>query len=411
MWGVPKGAPLSPFELLKCADGDLNRRARPMAGGARRRSQKFVAAGARRGRRAGPENDFARGYARPMSMTYAPTENARAALRLITSLQARFAQRLALIVQARGDDRPLALAAWVRDEGRHGGGSRFYAAETATFNRAAINISQVHYTDQPDKRLASATALSTIIHPAHPRAPSVHMHFSFTEMRDGKGTWRLMADLNPSIPHDEDTRRFEAAIAGADPAHAAAAKAQGAKYFYIPSLDRHRGVYHYYLESFSSGDFDADFALTQTVAETGIDTYSDILAQALGAAHAPPTDEQKQAQLAYHSLYLLQVLTLDRGTTSGLMVHNQNDVGIMGSLPAVVDRDLLASWIARQTAPQDELLRAIVDTLPAKNPAPVDNPTRQKLAEVVRAHYRAHPGALDLQAKGDVVPPTVQNHR
>ena len=78
----------------------------------------------------------------------------------------------------------------------------------------------------------------------------------------------------------------------------------------------------------------------------------------------PVLDEATAQQLAYHTLYFFQVLTLDRGTTSGLLVHDQNDLGIMGSLPAWVDR----------------------------------------------AHYRAHPEAVALQAAGDVVPPTVATH-
>ena len=41
--------------------------------------------------------------------------------------------------------------------------------------------------------------------------------------------------------------------------------------------------------------------------------------------------------------YLFQVLTLDRGTTSGLLIHNQNDVGIMGSLSLYINKVLLSS--------------------------------------------------------------------
>ena len=74
-----------------------------------------------------------------------------------------------------------------------------------------------------------------------------------------------------------------------------------------------------------------------------IDSYLEILQSAL-ATYPDADDAARAEQLAYHTLYLFQVLTLDRGTTSGLLVHDQNDLGIMGSLPARVDRDLLASW-------------------------------------------------------------------
>ena len=39
------------------------------------------------------------------------------------------------------------------------------------------------------------------------------------------------------------------------------------------------------------------------------------------------------------------------------------------------------------------------------------NALPSRLAKAVREHYQAHPEALELQARGDVVPPTVANHR
>jgi coproporphyrinogen III oxidase len=300
--------------------------------------------------------------------------------------------------------------AWERDGGRHGGGVRYENAGDALFNRASVNVSQVHYDDMPEKRLASATALSSIVHPAHPRAPSVHMHVSYTEMRDGTGYFRVMADLNPSHEVAADTAAFSAALRAAAPSLYQAASLQGDRYFFIPALGRTRGSSHFYLEGYRTVDLAADSALARRVGLAAIRTYTGLLQRALQLA-GPPTHEERATQLAYHTLYLLQVLTLDRGTTSGLLVHDQNDVGILGSLPARVDRELLASWIPRLPPPQNELLRAIVDALPYQTPAPVEEPTKRALAAAVRAHYRAHPEALALQASGDILPPTVDNHR
>ena len=44
----------------------------------------------------------------------------------------------------------------------------------------------------------------------------------------------------------------------------------------------------------------------------------------------------RKKQLAYHTRYFYQVLLLDRGTTAGLLVHDDNDVGTLGSLPGQV---------------------------------------------------------------------------
>ena len=299
---------------------------------------------------------------------------------------------------------------WLRDEGRHGGGTRFEVGDTPVFNRASVNVSQVHYDDDPNKRLGSATALSTIVHPRHPHAPSVHIHISWTQMRDGKAYWRMMADLNPSIPHEPATRAFEAAMLEAAPEQHADAVVAGDRYFYIPALERHRGVYHFYLEGYVTDDPAADETRASTTGTAAIDAYVEVLDRALRDASAPSAADTT-AQLHYHTLYLFQVLTLDRGTTSGLLVHDQNDVGILGSLPSHVDRNLLASWHDRVQAPQDELLDALVAALGSQSPAPVDLEAKRALAQVVRQHYRAHPEALKMQASGTVIPPTVANHR
>lgn len=340
----------------------------------------------------------------------ATSETADAASRMVSGLQRRFVQGLERLAAAHGSDQRFEPVEWFRDEGRHGGGIRFETAGGGLYSRGSVNVSQVHYDDMPEKNLGSANAISTIIHPVHPLAPSVHIHISWTEMKGGAGYWRMMADLNPSNENEADRDRFLEALERAAPAQFAAAKAQGDRYFDIPVLGRTRGVAHFYLEHYNSGDTAADFALAGAVGRAAIDTYLGILETALKDAPTP-TDEQRAAQLAYHTLYLFQVLTLDRGTTTGLMVHDQNDVGIMGSLPARVDRELLTSWVGRMPVPQDKLLKALIAALPVENPTPVDAAVKARLAEAVRAHYRAHPEAMDMQAAGDVTPPTVRNHR
>ncbi len=328
---------------------------------------------------------------------------------LVRALQTRFAKRLEGVSRHFGSGEPFARVAWLRDGGRHGGGDRLASGGNAIFDRASINVSAIHYDDEPDRRLSSASALSTIIHPRNPRAASIHMHHSWTEMRDGSGYWRMMADLNPAIESPDDKQRFVETLREAAPDVYLGACAQGDRYFHIPALGRHRGVAHFYLEGYSSGDFEADAVLARRIGEAVVDCYTALLQGAI-ERHPEPSEADRRAQLAYHTLYLFQVMTLDRGTTSGLLVHDQNDVGILGSLPGHVDRELLGSWQARLEAPQDALLRALVEALPAANPCPVDDATRKALADVVREHYRAHPEALALQASGNKIPPTVQNH-
>jgi len=185
---------------------------------------------------------------------------------------------------------------------------------------------------------------------------------------------------------------------------------EGGGSFLIPLLGRPRGTSHVYLEQHATADAAEDLDLARAVATAAIDTHAAIVAAAL-AAHGAPTADERARQLAYHTLYLFQVLTLDRGTTSGLLIHDQNDVGILGSLPSHVDRALLAAWRARVPAPVDQLVDALLVALPPGDGAvEVTEDAKRALASAVRGFYRAHPAALELQARGDVIPPTVANH-
>jgi coproporphyrinogen III oxidase len=340
-----------------------------------------------------------------MTRTPASSKQAAQALALVESLQSRFVQSLEKL-----GNQPFLSSEWLRDEGQHGGGRRFGIEDSELLGRASVNVSQVHYDDDPDRKLGSATAISTIVHPSHPQAPSVHIHISWTEMKSGAGYWRIMADLNPSLPNPAQAERFYEALKRAGKGAFAEAEEQGGRYFYIPALGRHRGVVHFYLENYGTGDFSADQTYAREVGEAAIDTYVQLLEDA--TQHVlPATDEERAAQLAYHTLYFFQVLTLDRGTTTGLLVHSQNDVGILGSLPPRIDKNLLASWRSRMEEPQDHLLDVLLTALPNTGICIINEATKQKLADAVRTHYRSHPEALDLQASGNSTPPTIDNHR
>ncbi len=345
-----------------------------------------------------------------MNRSKAQSINARAANSLVEELQLYFVDQLNAVTSSSQDQSSFEPVEWLRDKGLHGGGIRYVATNEAYFNRASVNVSQIHYQDDDSKSLASATALSAIIHPENPFSPSVHMHISWTEMKNGKGYWRIMADLNPAIENAEATALFTQCLKKVAPVEYKLAAEQGDRYFNIPALDRYRGVSHFYLEEYSTGNAQADFDLAQNLGVAVIDCYVDIFSKA-NKAHSEPTEADYQKQRAYHTLYLFQVLTLDRGTTSGLLVHDQNDLGIMGSLPAMVDKTLLASWVERLVAPQDQLLKAILNTLSDRKPCIVDKKAKLALANVVRQHYKQNPKGLGMQAQGNIVPTTVENHK
>jgi coproporphyrinogen III oxidase len=105
-----------------------------------------------------------------VSRTLPASADAARALALAESLQARLVGALESASAAAGAPCRLRPVEWLRDGGVHGGGQRFEVEGAGVFDRASVNVSQVHYDDRPEKRLGSATALSAIVHPGT-RAP------------------------------------------------------------------------------------------------------------------------------------------------------------------------------------------------------------------------------------------------
>lgn len=343
-----------------------------------------------------------------MTLTLAQSESAIAAYALVTKLQKHLVSRLEEL-SAGSAKKAFEPVEWLRAQGRFGGGVRLVARDEQVFNRASVNISQVQYEADPSKPLASASALSTIVHPHNPFAPSMHMHISWTEMKTGNGYWRIMADLNPSIPLPEDTRTFEAALQALSGPLFDQGKAQGERYFYIPALHRTRGVAHFYLEQFNSGDEIADRLFAESFGLGIADVYADIIKRRI-AEHPSYSLKDRDAQLAYHTLYFLQVLSLDRGTTSGLLVHDENDVGILGSLPARINLKLLKSWVPKLPTLQQSLVQGLINCFPDGDLGAVEEKEKADIAKAARLFYRNNPEAEELLARGDVLPPTQANH-
>ena len=342
-----------------------------------------------------------------MKLILANSDNAQKAYVLVRSLQNRFVTKLNTLCQSIGEKKNFEDVTWLRDEGLHGGGNRFEFRDEKLFNTASVNVSQVHYDEMPEKNLKSATAISTIIHPRNPNVPSIHIHISLTQLRDGSSYWRVMADLNPSIYNEDDKNSFDATLRILSKDKYEEGTTQGEKYFNIPALERHRGVSLFYLENYKTDNKEEDYNFAKSFGEGVIDSYIDIITAAF-KTRVSCSSKDIQTQLAYHTLYLFQVLTLDRGTTSGLLIHNQNDIGIMGSLPSYIDRALLLSWAQKVEFPQDILVKALVNAINIEGE--IDTSTKAKLAEVVRSHYKKYPEALKLQASGNITPSTVSNH-
>ena len=335
-----------------------------------------------------------------------PSEDSVAAASLAEDLQRLFVGRLERIAPSAAKFTP---ASWLRAGGAHGGGTRYETTRGVAFNRASVNVSAVHFESRVKYPIDSATAFSVILHPRNPHAPSMHFHLSFVESRRGGAYWRLIADLNPSISDPAGAATFSAAVAGASgltPALHAASCDFGERYFYIAPLERHRGAAHFFAASVRDSELDAAQArvLGRSLATRVLEAYAALVERAV-AAHPETTLSAAEwaAQRAYHTVYFFQVLLLDRGTTYGVLAHADNDVGTLGSLPSLIDADLLESWRPLLPAPQDELLDAVLSALElAPTRGQINDAVRQALADALRAHYKSHPEAKDLQAEFDL---------
>lgn len=340
-------------------------------------------------------------------MTMSKSQDAIKAYEIVKALQKRFVDKLDDLSAKYGENKKFQEVNWLRNNGVYGGGSRFEARDEVLFNTASVNVSQVHYDEDLTRNLQSATSISTIIHPKNPNVPSIHIHISLTSFKDGNSYWRIMADLNPSLENIEDKKIFDESLKQISKENYEKGTKQGEKYFFIPALNKHRGVSHFYLENYKSEDKEKDFAFALEFGKTAIDTYINIISNAFKTRETFSVQDIKK-QLDYHTLYLFQVLTLDRGTTSGLLIHNENDVGIMGSLPKFVNKKLLISWIENQEEVQKTLLENIISSI--DDNGVINTQTKEKLAQVVRNHYKNNPDALKYQASGTVIPNTVNNH-
>lgn len=235
-----------------------------------------------------------------------------------------------------------------------GGGLMSVMRGGRVFEKVGVNISEVYGTlgERAQAAMAArkgipgmkddprfwASGISLVAHMRNPHVPAVHMN---TRMFWTPHAWWFGggSDLNPCIEYDEDTAHFHATQKQHLDPHGAdqypRLKAWADEYFYIPHRKRARGVGGIFMDDQNSGDWAADFALTQDIGRAFLPAFAPLVKK----RRVQGFDEaDKDAQLIHRGLYAEYNLVYDRGTKFGLETgHDAN--AVLMSLPP------LAKWV------------------------------------------------------------------
>ncbi|WP_109312639.1 oxygen-dependent coproporphyrinogen oxidase [Ruegeria sp. AU67] len=177
-----------------------------------------------------------------------------------------------------------------------------------------------------------ASGISLVAHMQNPHVPAVHMN---TRMFWTPHAWWFGggSDLNPCIEYDEDTAHFHATqkahLDPHGPSHYPRLKDWADEYFYLPHRKRARGVGGIFMDDYCTGDWAADFALTQDIGRAFLPAFLPLVEK----RRIQGFDEAaKDTQLVHRGLYAEYNLVYDRGTKFGLETGHDPDAVLM-SLP------------------------------------------------------------------------------
>jgi coproporphyrinogen III oxidase len=246
------------------------------------------------------------------------------------------------------DGKPFREDRWDRPQG--GGGISRVIEEGQLFERGGVNFSHVQGAGLPPSASASrpelagraweAMGVSLVLHPRNPYCPTVHMNVRFfVATKEGAApAWWFGGgmDLTPYYGYTEDAQHFhqscKLALAPFGAGQHAQFKAWCDRYFFLKHRNEPRGIGGIFFDDLAQPDFDACFALTQSVGDHFIDAYAPIILRRRDSSYS---ERERDFQAYRRGRYVEFNLVYDRGTLFGLQSGGRTEAILM-SLPPVV---------------------------------------------------------------------------
>ena len=179
-----------------------------------------------------------------------------------------------------------------------------------------------------------AAAVSVIVHPRNPYAPTTHLNLRFFKVDAEPPAWHFGGgfDLTPCYGFIEDCVAWHRAAQQAAGRHYRQMKRACDQYFRLSHRNEPRGIGGLFFDDWTEGGFKASLRLTKAVGQAFMPAYGPILRKRSQMDYG---ERQREWQLIRRGRYAEFNLAIDRGTRYGLQSGRRIE-SVLASLPPAV---------------------------------------------------------------------------